>query len=229
MLYAHRHSTAARGVWDRTYSHTSAARVHKLHLWEVDSLVHITSVSNVSDSSNAGHVRNYSALLQPFEVIRKAGLRVTSVERTVVDCARIMPHKQALVIAEHALWTGADRSVMLKIISSLTGHKGVHRARKVVANASALSESPGETLALNVIRSMRLPMPVQQWAVSTRHGAHRLDFAWPEQKEEIHARILTVPRVALEFDGRTKYFYYAPTDEVLFQERRRKKALTEEG
>ena len=44
-----------------------------------------------------------------------------------------------------------------------------------------------------------------------------MDFAWRDI------------RLALEFDGRTKYFDYEPTSEVLLQERRREKALMEEG
>jgi very-short-patch-repair endonuclease len=44
-----------------------------------------------------------------------------------------------------------------------------------------------------------------------------MDFAWKVEK------------VALEFDGKSKYFDYRPTDEVLFEERRREKALTEDG
>jgi very-short-patch-repair endonuclease len=35
--------------------------------------------------------------------------------------------------------------------------------------------------------------------------------------------------VALEFDGKIKYFAYKPTPEVFFEERRREKALTEMG
>lgn len=53
--------------------------------------------------------------------------------------------------------------------------------------------------------------------VATRAGRYRLDFAWKDKK------------VALEFDGKTKYFDYGPTAEVLFQERQREKALTENG
>ena len=53
--------------------------------------------------------------------------------------------------------------------------------------------------------------------MSSRAGRHRLDFAWKEEK------------VALEFDGKIKYFDYSPTAEVLFEERRREKALVEEG
>ena len=44
-----------------------------------------------------------------------------------------------------------------------------------------------------------------------------MDFAWKVEK------------VALEFDGKTKYFDYRPTAEVIFEERRREKALTEDG
>ena len=53
--------------------------------------------------------------------------------------------------------------------------------------------------------------------VVTQQGLHRLDFAWEDHK------------VALEFDGKTKYFDYRPTDEVVFQERRREKALMADG
>jgi very-short-patch-repair endonuclease len=53
--------------------------------------------------------------------------------------------------------------------------------------------------------------------VNSRAGWHRLDFAWKAKK------------VALEFDGKVKYFEYKPTDEVVFQERRREKAFTEDG
>ncbi len=35
--------------------------------------------------------------------------------------------------------------------------------------------------------------------------------------------------MALEFDGKSKYFDFQPTAEVVFQERRREKALTEMG
>lgn len=35
--------------------------------------------------------------------------------------------------------------------------------------------------------------------------------------------------MAVEFDGKVKYFDYKPTAEVLFQERQRENALTEDG
>ena len=217
LIHAHQHSTVTTGSGSGTYSHTTAARAHGLYLWEADSAIHLTQPSNISATSHAPDVRNHQARLELFEVTRRANLRVTSLERTVVDCARILPFKQALIIAEHALYRGADPELIWKTIDRLAGYKGVARARNVMAHASFLSESPGETLTLYFLRKMRLPMPVQQFTVHTYNGVHRLDFAWEGIK------------LALEFDGRTKYFDYAPTEEVLFQERRREKALMEQG
>lgn len=156
-------------------------------------------------------------MVPPSEVVWNSGLPITSLERTVVDCSRIFAYQPGLIAAESSLWMGADRELIGSTLNTMRGHKGIARARQVMANASSLSESPGETLALDAIRAMRIPMPEQQVRVETRNGVHRLDFAWRELK------------VALEFDGRSKYFDYAPTDEVLFQERRREKALVEEG
>lgn len=68
-----------------------------------------------------------------------------------------------------------------------------------------------------LISRLKLPMPETQVAVQSRAGRHRLDFAWREAK------------VALEFDGEIKYFDFKPTAEVIFQERRREKALSEDG
>ncbi|XAS71095.1 DUF559 domain-containing protein [Micrococcaceae bacterium Sec5.1] len=56
-----------------------------------------------------------------------------------------------------------------------------------------------------------------QLDVATPLGNYRGDFGWEQQK------------VILEFDGRAKYFEYAPTEEVIFEERRREKALQAQG
>ncbi|MHA7275517.1 type IV toxin-antitoxin system AbiEi family antitoxin domain-containing protein [Arthrobacter sp. Hz1] len=216
-IYAHRHSLLRASQSGPVYSHTSAARVHGLHLWNVDDSIHVTQSFPTSPHGHGPDVRAYCSPLVPEAVSVKKGLRVTSLERTVVDCARILPYRQSLIIADNALYQGGDRPLMRDIALQLTGHKGIANARKVLAHASALAESPGETLTRHIIRRLRLPIPEEQVAVRTRYGAHRLDFAWRELL------------LALEFDGKIKYFAYAPTDEVLFQERRREKALMEDG
>lgn len=64
---------------------------------------------------------------------------------------------------------------------------------------------------------MPFEMPDQQVEVATRRGRYRLDFAWVKLK------------VGLEFDGDVKYFAYGPTAEVLLRERKRERALMEDG
>jgi very-short-patch-repair endonuclease len=106
---------------------------------------------------------------------------------------------------------------MQAMADSLNGRHGIRTFRKALQNGDSRSESAGETLTRELILRLRIRPPELQVEVSSRAGRHRLDFAWKEQK------------LALEFDGKAKYFDYRPTPEVLFQERRREKALTEEG
>lgn len=89
--------------------------------------------------------------------------------------------------------------------------------RRALELADPRSESPGETLTRELLHRLGIEPPEPQYMVHTRLGEHRLDFAWRKRK------------VALEFDGKVKYFDYQPTGEVLFEERRREKALMEQG
>ncbi|GAA2174823.1 hypothetical protein GCM10009784_14730 [Arthrobacter parietis] len=211
------HSRASHALTQAAYSHTSAARVHGLSLWDVDSRIHITQpLSGSSREHNADVVRHRAKLL-PGEVDMVDGLQVTSRARTVVDSARLLSYRQGLITADHALHLGVQRAELHQVLQRQAGYKGVQIAREVVENASVLSESAGESLTAHLIAGMPIPQPEQQLVVRTRFGEHRIDFGWREQK------------LALEFDGKTKYFDYAPTPEVLFQERRREKALMEQG
>ncbi|GAB3553823.1 hypothetical protein GCM10027404_27090 [Arthrobacter tumbae] len=211
------HSRASLALTPTAYSHTSAARIHRLSLWDVDDRIHITQPSSGSSREHNPDVVRHRAKLLPSEVDMVDGLQVTSLARTVVDSARLVSFRQGLVTADHALHLGVRRAELHQVLQRQAGYKGVQIARQVVENASALSESPGESLTAHLLAGMPIPQPEQQLVVRTRFGEHRIDFGWREQK------------LALEFDGKTKYFDYAPTPEVLFQERRREKALMEQG
>ncbi len=89
--------------------------------------------------------------------------------------------------------------------------------RRALELADPRSESAGESLTRELLHRLRITPPELQYLVRSPLGEHRLDFAWPERK------------VALEFDGKTKYFDYRPTGEVLFAERQRERALMEMG
>jgi very-short-patch-repair endonuclease len=210
------HSRASRSD-TRTYSHTSAARIHQLSLWRVDSKIHITQPFPGSSRDHSDVVMRHSTPLPPEDAVTVHGMRVTSLARTTVDCARLLTYRQGLILADHARRVGATRADLEHVVRQQAGFKGVQVARRVVADSSPLSESAGETLTRHLLTRLPIPQPEQQVVVHTAYGEHRLDFGWREQK------------LGLEFDGKTKYFDFAPTSEVVFQERRREKALREDG
>lgn len=217
LILAHAHGTLTTSAGDFVYSHTSAARLHDLFLWNVDDLIHILFEVCPSSERLGRDVQGHTRPFTEDDVVMIGRLRVTSLERTVVDCAMMLSYRHALVLVDHSLRVGADRVLMETMADGLPGRRGIRNLRMALANADPRSESAGETLTREVIHRLKLPMPELQVEVTSRAGRFRLDFAWKDKK------------VALEFDGKVKYFAYRATEEVLFEERRREKALTEEG
>jgi very-short-patch-repair endonuclease len=217
LIHAHAHGTRTTSTGGFVYSHTSSARLHSLFLWDVDNLIHLLQRVRPSSERHGRDVRCHTRPFTEQDVTLVSGLRTTSLARTAADCAMMLNYRQALVVMDHALRLGADRSFLQVMADSLDGRRGIRTFRRVLATADPRSESPGETLTRELILRLKIRPPEPQVEVTSRVGRHRLDFAWKEEK------------VALEFDGKAKYFDFQPTDEVLFQERLREKALTEEG
>lgn len=213
--YAHRTLTTSTGAY--VFSHTTAARLHGLFLWQVDDRIHLTVPFLPSSGGHASDVVAHTRAVPAGDVVELEGYRVTSLARTAVDSCLILNFRQGLVLMDHALRLGADPAELERHAGLLRRVPGIGSLRKVLAHADSRSESPGETLTRDLIRRLRLPTPALQFEVQTRLGRFRMDCAWPDL------------RVALEFDGRRKYFDYAPTAEAVFQERRREKALMELG
>ncbi|WP_264668058.1 type IV toxin-antitoxin system AbiEi family antitoxin domain-containing protein [Arthrobacter sp. VKM Ac-2550] len=203
-----------------TYSHVTAARLHGLHTWGVSSEVHVTLDFSWTRSSQSRDTLAHTLKLDPDQVTWIEGpggnlFPVTTLERTVVDCARTLNLHQAAVIGDHALHRGASLTGMRELVHAHAGKRGIKKAGRVLSLLDGRSESPGETRTRLLLGTFGIPMPEPQFRVSTRHGDHRLDFAWKDIM------------LALEFDGRIKYFDYGPTDQVLLEERKRENALTE--
>lgn len=218
LVAAHAHGTLTTSAGGSVYSHTSAARLHGLFLWDVDDKVHITTETTASSTSHGGDVVAHTRLRKLTGAVAFIqGMPCTPLEQTVVDCCRLLNYKQALVLMDHALRKGADAEKMQQMCASMAGRSGVRTLRRALENADARSESPGETLSRELLQRLRIELPELQVEVSSVVGRHRLDFAWRDKK------------VALEFDGKVKYFEYAPTDEVIYKERQREKALMAQG
>ncbi|MGO4252908.1 type IV toxin-antitoxin system AbiEi family antitoxin domain-containing protein [Paenarthrobacter sp. TAF1] len=217
LIAAHAHGTLTTSARGFVYSHTSAARLHGLLLLNVDDRVHITTPTTASSTSHGADVAPHTRALAAGDVQTVRGMPCTSLERTVVDSCLILNDKQSLVLMDHALRKGADAREIRRMCALLKGRHGVLSLRRALENADARSESPGETLTRELLQRLGIEMPELQVRVSSAEGDHRLDFAWRKKQ------------VALEFDGKVKYFDYAPTAEVLYKERLREKALMELG
>lgn len=147
------------------------------------------------------------------------GLPVTTLERTVVDCARTLRGASALVVADSGLRLGADPVLVGEILTEAAGGRGVRSARRVLALADAASESPGESVVRWLVHSAGLPALELQVQVRTWAGSFRLDLGWSDLK------------VAIEFDGAVKYSTLADGDATtrFMAEKRRHDALVEAG
>ncbi|PHP53532.1 hypothetical protein [Actinomyces ruminis] len=144
---------------------------------------------------------------EDVEVIN--GLPVTTLLRTAVDCAFDLPVRESITIVDSAVWTlcRPDRinpqqararwnrlRPQLLAVEAEGSRRGAVRARAVVAMASPFSESPGERLTRRLIVALGLPSPDLQYEIMLDAGSQRfLDLAWPDL------------RLAIEFDGRSKY------------------------
>ena len=204
------------------YSHVSAAMLHGCAVWDAGSLVHVTTQYSNSRASAGKDVRTHRF---PFTASELASLwtpdgreiLTTSLARTVLDCARILPLEKAAVIGDHALRKGASLDTMRRLLDESPIVRGARRASDLLDALDGRSESAGETRTRLLLRSFGLDAFRPQVEIMTAHGLFRADFADPEL------------RVIIEFDGSAKYVDYKPTGEVLLAERRRENALQELG
>jgi very-short-patch-repair endonuclease len=217
MVFAHALGTLTTSTGGSAYSHTSSAALRGLHLWNVDDRVHLTQAGCPSAISHGREVAAHTRRLGSSELCFIDGLPCTSLERTVIDCCLMFSVRQAVILVDHACRMGADLAQLRSQCSTLTGRNGVVALRRALELADPRSESAGESLTRELLHRLKIQPPALQYVVHTPLGEHRLDFAWPERK------------VALEFDGKAKYFDYQPTADAIFAERRREKALMELG
>jgi hypothetical protein len=140
------------------------------------------------------------------------GLRVTTLQRTVVDSLTMLPADWGLAVADSALRrvTRADRrdpdrarraaepyqAEWLGHLEAAGPRRGRPRARAVLAVADPLAESAGESRTRAMLLAAGLPVPQLQIPVVAEGTTFYADLGW----EIGSGRYLLV-----EFDGLTKY------------------------
>jgi very-short-patch-repair endonuclease len=204
------------------YSHVSAARLYRCQVWGVGPQVHVTTGHANSSKSAGSDVRTHrmgfdAGDLASLRTVDGRLFKVTSLERTVLDCARLLTLEQAAVIGDHALRKGAGLDRMRQLLALSPVKRGGRRALNLLDALDGRSESAGETRTRLLLQSLGMHSFVPQVEIPTGSGLFRTDFAD------------SVTRIVIEFDGRSKYFDYKPTDGVLLAERQREIALVEEG
>jgi hypothetical protein len=198
-------------------SHASAAAVWGLPLVDPVRATHLIQGHRPGGRRDRAVVRHLVGL-PAAERATHLGLPVTTLERTVVDCASALSGPAALAVADAALRRGASAEVMAGLVRARPGPRGVVQARQVVARADGRSESPGESVARWYLLASGLPAPVPQCPVHTHAGIFFADLGWPD----LH--------VALEFDGLVKYSgRYGDPTAALLAEKRRQDAMQEAG
>lgn len=137
----------------------------------------------------------WAATLSAEDVDDWYGAAVTTVARTVVDCAR-HDRLDGIMAADAALHDGLVTEAELeKALERAAGWPFVRRARSVIELADGRAESPLESLTRLRIAGSGLPLPdLQVWVDDPWTGRrYRVDGLWAAQG------------LVLEVDGRDKY------------------------
>ncbi|TKR23949.1 hypothetical protein FA014_08535 [Cellulomonas hominis] len=185
---------AARRMAAPVFALESAAAVWRLPLlggWPSD--VQVLLPVSRGTTSTPGVRRHRVAAVPATRLVD--GVTVTTVARTVVDLARTGSFARGLVLADHALRRSRlNTQDLAREVAWAGSGRGVRGARRVVDEAHAGAESPGESLSRARMIELGLPRPALQHEVRDRGGlVGRVDFFWQDQG------------VVGEFDGRLKY------------------------
>ena len=203
------------------YSHSSAARLLGFRTWGCGPTVHLTHPYPPGTSGRSLAVAMHRQGLDAGQVVmvRVGPLRVpvTAAAQTVLDCARLFDLERAVIIGDHAARNGVTMGELGELLDASGIKRGAARARTLLERLDPHSESAGESRTRVFLTATGLPLPELQLEIPTRHGTHRVDFAWRRY------------RLILEFDGWGKYFDYRPTDVAIAKERQREKDLMELG
>lgn len=204
------------------FGFASAALLHGLGAVPWDGRAHVIQRHRQGRWRAAG-LHHHWGFWDEDEVTVINGYPVTSITRTVLDCAVYLPPDWALGVADAGLRRLADMSRFHRVESSAREQivraglmerlgdrkraKGIVKARNVLACADGFAESLPESRMRCIALAGGLPPPTCQMPIKTVDGLRYPDLAWPMATL---TGDLDDPRIlAEEYDGVEKY---APED-----------------
>lgn len=189
------------------FGHSSAAAIYGLPLigrWP--DRVHVMQPGAPGGSSTRSRVLHRGG--GEIDAVDVGGIRITSIERTVIDLATAHPFVTGLAVVDAALrgvqsrsptgirpelWR-TTREALLAELEELSPRTGRRRAERVVKAGDPRAESPGESLSRGRMIELEFALPeLQVPFIGLPSGDAYVDFYWP-----------AIQKIG-EFDGRVKY------------------------
>jgi very-short-patch-repair endonuclease len=135
--------------------------------------------------------KGYRAPLPDSDLVLRSGLVTTSDARTALDLGRYLPRLHAVAAVDALLHRGlVAQSELAARTADLAGQRNVHHLRRVVADADAGAQTPGESWTRVRLLDARLPRPRTQIPVVLPGQVLRwLDMGYEEYL------------LAIEYDG----------------------------
>jgi very-short-patch-repair endonuclease len=165
-------------------SHTSAALAWRLPLLGPPPKPHVTLPTHRKARPGPAAVLHWADL--PAIDLRRG---LTSLERTVIDCARILPFGEALAVGDAALATGRLSAEELQTAAVRARGRGRANALAVALNADARSASFLESIVRSLLLAAGITDFEPQVLVATPGRTARVDLG--------NRRL----RIALEAEG----------------------------
>jgi hypothetical protein len=158
------------------------------------------------------------AALPPGDVVTVGPLRLTSIPRTLIDCAREWPLDDAVIAMDAALLSERVTPTHLAAAATAASHRrGATRARRAVGLSDGRAESALETRGRLRLVGAGLPPSALQVEIRTSGRLVGVVDAWFDGAA-----------VAVEFDGKVKYtdpWRGRSPERVLWEEKRREDEL----
>jgi very-short-patch-repair endonuclease len=166
-----------------------------------------------SRTARAGIVVHRSRRLHEEDRAIVDNVPVTSVARTLVDLADVLPERRlADAVHESEVQRVFDLTAIERVLDRLPGRKGRHKLRRVLAaygDVQPFTRNRAERLMVRLCKEHGLPSP----RVNTWVEGHEVDFHWPDAG------------LVLEFDGEAVH----RTTRAFHEDRARDRALAVKG
>lgn len=212
------------------FTHESSAAIRGWVDTVGDDVAHLTQTVNPGRAPTPGVVRHVCDSIDELGIEWIGPLPVAGVDRTILDCARLLPPDRALAAVDGAFRVEAAMSKFERVgsqvrqeairrrvldrLQELGPARGVRQARVILQHADGFAENGGESRMRWVALQGGLPAPVCQYEIWVDGRQYFADATWFVEQEGAQ-----IPVIA-EFDGEKKYRGAAGADAVVDEKRR---------